>query len=88
MDGVSHMSVDRPDTVLFTYDVVWELTEVPWTNRWDAYLTAESTNEKIHWFSITNSLMVVCAPSLLYILIKSMSDPLSPPPITPISGLI
>lgn len=59
MDGVSHMSVDRPDTVIFTYDVVWELTEVPWTNRWDAYLTAENTNEKIHWFSITNSLMVV-----------------------------
>jgi transmembrane 9 superfamily member 2/4 len=59
VDGVAHMSVDRPDTVIFTYDVVWELTEVPWTNRWDAYLTAESVNEKIHWFSITNSMMVV-----------------------------
>ena len=25
-------------SVLFTYDVVWELTDTLWTNRWDAYI--------------------------------------------------
>ena len=25
-------------SVLFTYDVVWEMTTTPWTNRWDAYV--------------------------------------------------
>lgn len=57
--NANYQSVDRPDTIIFTYDVVWELTEKSWTNRWDIYLTAESQNEKVHWFSITNSLMVV-----------------------------
>ena len=56
----SYQSVDTVgDTVVFTYDVIWEATDTPWSNRWDAYLSADVSNDKVHWFSITNSIMVV-----------------------------
>jgi transmembrane 9 superfamily protein 2/4 len=44
--------------VIFTYDVVWEESEVAWSNRWDVYLRG-NPDDKIHWFSITNSTMIV-----------------------------
>ena len=56
----SFQSVDSVgESVVFTYDVVWEATDIPWTNRWDAYMTADAGNDRVHWFSITNSIMVV-----------------------------
>lgn len=59
-DEASYQTVDTVgDTVVFTYDVVWEATQVPWSHRWDAYMAADASNDKIHWFSITNSIMVV-----------------------------
>lgn len=58
-DPKRYQSIDKPDTVLFSYDVVWEKSEVEWANRWDAYLLANSPNDKVHWFSITNSIMIV-----------------------------
>lgn len=58
-DLSNFMSVDRTDTVVFTYDVKWEKSAVEWGNRWDAYIMASPTNEKVHWFSISNSIMVV-----------------------------
>jgi transmembrane 9 superfamily protein 2/4 len=47
--------------VLFTYDVKWtENKEVSWASRWDIYLTMnDSVPNKIHWLSISNSLVVV-----------------------------
>ena len=27
--------------------------------RWDVYLSANTPNEKVHWFSISNSFMIV-----------------------------
>jgi transmembrane 9 superfamily member 2/4 len=44
--------------VVFTYDVVWQKSPVVWANRWDMYLKTQDDTE-IHWFSITNSLMIV-----------------------------
>lgn len=43
--------------VVFTYSVVWEARETPWSSRWDNYLLM--TDDQIHWFSIINSLMIV-----------------------------
>ena len=37
----------------------WEKSEVEWGNRWDAYLDINAPNDKVHWFSITNSIMIV-----------------------------
>ena len=50
-------SVDAPGEVIFTYDVVWKESVIKWGNRWDLYF--ESGSDKIHWFSIVNSLMIV-----------------------------
>ena len=59
-EDASFQSVDvTGETVVFTYDVIWEKTSTSWSNRWDAYMTADASNEKVHWFSITNSIMVV-----------------------------
>lgn len=43
--------------ILFTYEVVWEKSEIKWASRWDLYLTMP--NASIHWFSIMNSLFIL-----------------------------
>jgi transmembrane 9 superfamily protein 2/4 len=47
--------------VLFTYDVKWtENSEVSWGSRWDIYLSMNNgVPNKIHWLSISNSLVIV-----------------------------
>ncbi|CAM9419652.1 unnamed protein product [Chrysoparadoxa australica] len=44
--------------VTFSYDVMWQRTSMPWTQRWDIYM-ATMENPDIHWFSIINSSAVV-----------------------------
>eukprot|EP00596_Hydrurales_sp_CCMP1899_P000605 CAMPEP_0119047608 /NCGR_PEP_ID=MMETSP1177-20130426/54148_1 /TAXON_ID=2985 /ORGANISM="Ochromonas sp, Strain CCMP1899" /LENGTH=528 /DNA_ID=CAMNT_0007022411 /DNA_START=109 /DNA_END=1692 /DNA_ORIENTATION=- len=58
-DPKNYQSVDRVDTLVFSYDVHWEKSAIEWGSRWDAYLFANAPNDKVHWFSITNSIMVV-----------------------------
>lgn len=60
-DPRNYHSVDRAadNDVVFTYDVAWEKSSVEWSERWDVYLNSGSPNEKVHWFSITNSIMIV-----------------------------
>merc|ERR1719424_1446555 len=43
--------------VIFTYDVVWEHSEIAWASRWDLYLYMG--DDQVHWFSILNSLVIV-----------------------------
>lgn len=43
--------------VVFSYDVIFEASEIIWASRWDVYLL--SSDSQIHWFSIINSLMIV-----------------------------
>ncbi|PFH32016.1 EMP/nonaspanin domain family protein [Besnoitia besnoiti] len=49
----------KGDSIAFTYDVIWQHSNTPWTHRWDAYLKNARDNPIIHWFSIVNSLVVV-----------------------------
>jgi len=58
-DAKNFQGVDSLGTIVFTYDVVWEKSETEWSHRWDAYLFANAPNDKVHWFSITNSIMIV-----------------------------
>eukprot|EP00002_Diphylleia_rotans_P032695 TRINITY_DN6881_c0_g2_i1.p1 TRINITY_DN6881_c0_g2~~TRINITY_DN6881_c0_g2_i1.p1 ORF type:complete len:640 (-),score=131.97 TRINITY_DN6881_c0_g2_i1:295-2214(-) len=51
------MSIDAPTSVTWTYDVIWEPSEIRWAYRWDVYLLM--TDGQIHWFSVINSLMIV-----------------------------
>jgi len=43
--------------VVFTYDVVWEYSDIAWASRWDNYLYMG--DDQVHWFSILNSLVIV-----------------------------
>lgn len=59
---------DKSD-IIFTYDVVWEPTATEWANRWDLYLTVQNPEEKVHWFSITNAVMVILLLTVLIAII-------------------
>ncbi|XP_008808506.2 transmembrane 9 superfamily member 7-like isoform X2 [Phoenix dactylifera] len=43
--------------VVFTYDVIFQTSNIKWASRWDTYLLMN--DDQIHWFSIINSLMIV-----------------------------
>eukprot|EP00002_Diphylleia_rotans_P008866 TRINITY_DN1883_c0_g1_i7.p1 TRINITY_DN1883_c0_g1~~TRINITY_DN1883_c0_g1_i7.p1 ORF type:complete len:559 (-),score=86.86 TRINITY_DN1883_c0_g1_i7:159-1835(-) len=49
--------LDKTGTVVWTYDVQWEASNIKWAYRWDVYLYM--TDGQIHWFSIINSLVIV-----------------------------
>ncbi|CAM9161670.1 unnamed protein product [Pylaiella littoralis] len=55
---MERQSVKAQGTVIFTYDVQWQLdNKTPWSKRWDDYLSGNPESE-IHYFSIVNSLMI------------------------------
>lgn len=59
-DVSRHQKIENGKSVLFTYDVVWQPSEVKWASRWDIYLSMDnSVPAKVHWFSIVNSLLIV-----------------------------
>ncbi|KAI4380495.1 hypothetical protein MLD38_006679 [Melastoma candidum] len=51
------MPIKEGQPLVFTYEVTFEMSEINWPSRWDAYLKMEGS--KVHWFSILNSLMVI-----------------------------
>ena len=44
--------------VIYSYEVEWIESELPWADRWDVYLIG-SPDDDIHSFAIINSLMIV-----------------------------
>lgn len=48
-------------SIVWSYSVKWEEDpEVAWSSRWDHLLSSgDASDEKIHWFSIVNSLLIV-----------------------------
>ncbi|TRY83645.1 hypothetical protein DNTS_017539 [Danionella cerebrum] len=51
------IDASKENSILFTYSVHWQISEVKWASRWDTYLTMSDV--QIHWFSIINSVVVV-----------------------------
>lgn len=51
------MVIKENQSVVFSYEVEFEESDIKWPSRWDAYLKMEGS--KVHWFSILNSLMVI-----------------------------
>ncbi|KAK2574027.1 Transmembrane 9 superfamily member 4 [Acropora cervicornis] len=47
----------KENSVLLTYEVKWEASEVVWASRWDTYLAMSDV--QIHWFAIVNSVVIV-----------------------------
>ncbi|XP_010244791.1 PREDICTED: transmembrane 9 superfamily member 11 [Nelumbo nucifera] len=66
------MTVKEGQPIVFTYEVVFEESDIKWPSRWDAYLKMEGS--KVHWFSILNSLMVITflAGIVLVILLRTV----------------
>jgi transmembrane 9 superfamily protein 2/4 len=54
---VSSANQPSGEEIYWTYDVMWEESDVKWASRWDLYL--KMTDSEIHWFSIVNSIMIV-----------------------------
>mmetsp|Transcript_15218 Transcript_15218/g.20094 ORF Transcript_15218/g.20094 Transcript_15218/m.20094 type:complete len:646 (+) Transcript_15218:68-2005(+) len=58
------VEVDTP--VLFTYDIIWRSSDTHWASRWDVYLSMDNAiPNKVHWFSIINSLLIVLFLSMM-----------------------
>ncbi|KAI9208872.1 uncharacterized protein BJ171DRAFT_437592 [Polychytrium aggregatum] len=51
------LSETGDNLITFTYNVYWIRSGISWTTRWDTYLKV--TDPKIHWFSLTNSIVIV-----------------------------
>ncbi|KAK7253706.1 endomembrane protein 70-like protein [Aureococcus anophagefferens] len=57
-------------TVVFTYGVLWRASNVKWASRWDIYLSMDNqVSDKVHWFSIINSLLIVLFLSVMVAMI-------------------
>ncbi|KAJ0411513.1 hypothetical protein ATCC90586_001108 [Pythium insidiosum] len=54
-----YLDTEKPTTVLYTYDVQFQKSDILWEERWDRIISSKSSNDQIHWFSIVNSLMIV-----------------------------
>jgi len=66
--------------IIYTYDVVWEPSDVAWASRWDIYLnTHDETLNNVHWFSIVNAVIIVLTLGaiLAVILVRSLRADLS-----------
>uniref|UniRef100_A0AAY5EK71 Transmembrane 9 superfamily member n=1 Tax=Electrophorus electricus TaxID=8005 RepID=A0AAY5EK71_ELEEL len=55
--ALQEIDPNKENSVIFTYSVHWEESQVKWASRWDTYLTMSDV--QIHWFSIVNSVVVV-----------------------------
>jgi len=64
------LQVSEGKAVIYTYDVVWQSSEVRWATRWDVYLTENHmVPAQVHWFAIVNSIMVVVILSVMIAII-------------------
>jgi transmembrane 9 superfamily member 2/4 len=52
--------VNVNETIVYTYDVIWNPSDVKWSSRWDAYLWEDHLIPvNIHLYSIVNSILIV-----------------------------
>ena len=52
MQGASKLQI------VYSYEVEWVPSDLPWSDRWDVYLVG-APDDDLHYFSIVNSLMIV-----------------------------
>lgn len=56
------------ETIVWTYSVSWEHSDVPWSQRWNVYF---GNSSEIHWMSIINSIVVFLLLAGIYLFIYS-----------------
>ncbi|KAJ3102717.1 hypothetical protein HDU97_000330 [Phlyctochytrium planicorne] len=56
-----HLSEQDTTDLTYTYSVEWIETKTTWSQRWERYLSMNSTasEPRIHWFSLINSVVIV-----------------------------
>lgn len=60
--------VKENERILYTYGVTWIPSDVEWSSRWDVYLSEDHlVPAQVHWYSITNSILVVVFLSFLVV---------------------
>lgn len=65
----NYQQIKKGENIVFTYDVVWQESDIEWINRWDTYILNTETTDKVHWFSITNSIMIILFLSVMVAMI-------------------
>ena len=63
--------------VTYSYELFFEESDITWVSRWDAYLKMRGS--QVHWFSILNSILVICFFSgiIFLILVKTVRKDLN-----------
>lgn len=58
--------------IIFTYDVVFELSDVSFSSRWDHYLHLDS--DKIHWYNLINSslIIIIISAAVVYVFLRAV----------------
>lgn len=66
--------------IIFSYGVEFRSSEVKWASRWDVYLSMNhAVPDKVHWFSIINSILIVLFLAFMVgmILVRSLNKDIS-----------
>jgi transmembrane 9 superfamily protein 2/4 len=66
--------------IIWTYDVQWRESDIKWASRWDVYLSMDhAVPDKVHWFSIINSILIVMFLAIIVamILVRSLHRDIS-----------
>jgi transmembrane 9 superfamily protein 2/4 len=63
---------NSPYDIVFTYDVIFRESKIPFSSRWDHYMHLD--NDQIHWFSLLNSGLIILIFSIivLYIFTRAL----------------
>lgn len=64
-----YISEQYPYTIHFTYDVIFYKSNIPFSSRWDHYTHLH--NDKIHWYGMVNSSLIIIIFSILVLFIFS-----------------
>jgi len=65
--------------VIYSYEVQWLRTSMKWEDRWDRYMGPTNPDDRVHYFSILNSLLVVLALSgvVAFFLVRTLRKDIS-----------
>ena len=80
LDSVKKEQPIERGRVIFTYDMLWKPSEIKWASRWDIYLSMDNAvPDKVHWFSIVNSLLIVLflTGMIAMILVRNLTNDIS-----------
>lgn len=65
--------------VIYSYEVKWIRSNLSWADRWDRYMGSTNPDDRVHYFSILNSLLVVFALSgvVAFFLVRTLRKDIS-----------